>query len=175
MSTTLPIDARVFFGVPPAFFSSGWQQSAVSCEAEAVARDMCEVDNTFESSQALFGNKTEVISELWATASECSEENWDGNGAAAIELWAVRKAERFIRVLPEGVPMPEVTPEPDGSIGLDWSESRSRVFSVSFGPGLRLAYAWLDGTDRGHAVARFDGEAIPRRILDGIRELTHAF
>jgi len=37
------------------------------------------------------------------------------------------------------------------------------------GPNDRLAYAWLDGTDKGHAVARFDGERVPDRILEGIK------
>jgi hypothetical protein len=92
-----------------------------------------------------------------------------------METWAVRTAERFVRVLPENLPMPEITPEPDGSIGLGWSNGPNRFFSISIGVDIRLAYAWLDGTDRGHAVARFDGENVPRRILDGIRQITSIF
>ena len=65
----------------------------------------------------------------------------------------------------------EFAPEPDGSISLDWIRSRSNFFSVSVGASDRLAYAWLDGTDRGHAVARFDGDSVPSRILEGIKAL----
>lgn len=172
MSDTLSIDAGSFLGLSGAVGLSEWQRTAISGEAEMVTRDRMEIDHAIEHSQTLFGTKREVISELFAVADECSTENWDGEGASAMEPWAVQTAERFIRVLPDGLPMPEITPEPDGSVGLDWSLAPSRVFSVSFGNSLRLAYAWLDGTDRGHAVARFDGETIPRRILDGIRELT---
>ena len=76
-----------------------------------------------------------------------------------------------MRVLPDDVPMPELAPEPDGAISLDWVHSRARVFSISAGRSDRLAYAWLDGTDSGHGVARFDGERIPPLVLDAIREI----
>lgn len=171
MSATFSIDPSSIYGGVLVPVSSGWQHSAVSGEAKAVERDTREVDHTLEHSEALFRIKKEAISELRSIALECGVENWDDEGANPIEPWAVRTAERFIRVLPEGIPMPEVTPEPDGSIGLDWSVSSSRVFSVSFGSGLRLACAWLDGTDRGHAVTRFDGETIPHLILGGVRAL----
>ena len=67
--------------------------------------------------------------------------------------------------------LPEFSPEPDGSISLDWIMSRTRVFSISVSPRDRLAYAWLDGSDRGHGVATFDRSMIPQRILDGIDEV----
>jgi len=61
-----------------------------------------------------------------------------------------------------------VSPEPDGSLSLDWIRSRERLFSVSVGTTNRLAYAWLNGTKSGHGTADFDGETIPRRIMEGI-------
>jgi len=169
MSTTLSIDTASFRGPSTAI---GLLSTAVSKEAGWVTRDTKKVGDALDRSQSLFGKKSEAISELYLVADECSEENWDGHGALPLEPWAVRTAERFIRVLPEDLPMPEVNPEPDGSVGIDWAVGPRRIFSVSFGANLRLAYAWLDGTDRGHAVARFDGESIPPRILAGIRQLT---
>jgi hypothetical protein len=77
-------------------------------------------------------------------------------------------AAEFIRVLPEDVPLPEFAPEPDGSLSLDWIQSRHRLFTLSVAPNIRLPYAWVDGADSGHGVARFDGETVPPRILDGI-------
>ena len=68
--------------------------------------------------------------------------------------------------------MPELAPEPNGSISLDWMLSRHRIFSLSIANTDRLAYAWMDGTDKGHAVARFDGTKIPTRILEGIQSIT---
>ena len=70
-------------------------------------------------------------------------------------------------------PVPEFAPEPDGSVSLDWIQSRTRLFSLSIGTSRRLAYAWLDGSDKGHAVSRFDGKHIPSRIQQGIREIVN--
>lgn len=145
--------------------------SAVSPEAEAVQQAVSAVAGYAERSHALFGGKALAISQLRALANECAEEGWDGDESCALEQTAVFIAEAFVRALPNDIPLPEFAPEPDGSISLDWIKSRNRLFSISIGNSFRLGYAWLDGTDKGHAVARFDGESIPSRILEGIREI----
>jgi hypothetical protein len=121
-----------------------------------------------ERSQVLFGEKNVAISQIAALANECAEAGWDGNEAAPIDSVAVRTAAEFIRAMPNDLPLPEFAPEPDGSISLDWIQSRTRLFSLSVGSTSRLAYAWLDGSDKGHGVARFDGERIPPRIIEGV-------
>lgn len=143
--------------------------SAVSSEARVVRDAVSAVVDLAEQSQALFGSKAAAISELRALANECAEPGWDGAESSAINPIAVLLAESFLRALPDGVLLPEFAPEPDGSVSLDWIESKNRLFSISVGTGHRLAYAWLDGADKGHGVARFDEERIPPRILEGIR------
>ena len=101
--------------------------------------------------------------------AECAEPDWDGHGAVAIDPIAILLTGRFVRALPEGVPLPEFTPEPDGSISLDWIRSRNRLFSLSIGRSNRLAYAWLDGADKGHGVVTFDSQNVPPRVLEGIK------
>jgi hypothetical protein len=103
-------------------------------------------------------------------ATECAEQGWDGNAAAAIDPVAVLSARRFLRALPDNVPLPEFAPEPDGSISLDWFASRNRLLSLSIGRRSRVAYAWLDGADKGHGVARFDGQNVPTRVLAAIKD-----
>lgn len=145
--------------------------SAVSHEAQVVRNAATAVVDSAERSQVLFGRKAEAISQLMVLANECSEEGWDGDEASSINPLAVSMAERFLRALPDDAPLPEFAPEPDGSVSLDWIQSRNRLFSMSVGTSNRLAYAWLDGADQGHAVARFDGDRIPPRILMGISEI----
>ena len=142
--------------------------SAISVEASAARKAASAVIESVERSQALFGEKTAAISQLRALAIECGQENWDGDGAAVIDPRAIFNAEAIVRALPIGVPLPEFAPEPDGSVSLDWIQSRTRQFSLSVGRSQRLAYAWLDGTDSGHGVATFDGSIIPPRIIEGI-------
>jgi hypothetical protein len=111
----------------------------------------------------------EAIANLWALATECGETGWDGSNAVAIDRNAVLNAQKFAHALPAGFPVPEFAAEPDGSVSLDWIESRNRIFSISVNAGSQLAYAWLDGNNRGHGVVQFDGERIPVRVLEGIR------
>ena len=153
---------------PSVFARAG---SAVSSEAKAVRQAVGRLVNATERSDALFGAKANAISQVWALTNECFVPGWDGENARPVDPRAAISAEDFIRALPDRVSLPEFAPEPDGSISLDWIQSRSRLFSVSIGGGNRLAYAWLDGADRGHAVAGFDGVHVPARILDGIKEI----
>jgi hypothetical protein len=145
--------------------------NAISPEAQVLRHAASALVKSAEQSQALFGKKAEALSRLAALAGECAGEGWDGESAAAIDPWAVLWAGRFVRALPEGMPLPEFAPEPDGAISLDWILSRNRLFSLSVGHTARLAFAWLDGSDSGHGVARFDGQNIPQRILQGIEDI----
>ena len=143
--------------------------SAISVEAETIGEAARGLIEYAERSQALFGEKAAAISQLQELADECAEPDWDGYGARAVNQAAVRTAEDFLRALPDGIPLPEFAPEPDGAISLDWIRSRNRMFSISVGTSNRLAHAWLDGTNKGHAVVWFNGEIIPREILERIR------
>ena len=145
--------------------------SAISSEAEIVSKAATALVESAERSRSLFGQKAIAISELMALANECAEPDWDGDEASAIDPAAVMTAKDFVRAMPNEMPMPEFAPEPDGSVSLDWIHSRNRLFSLSIGRSNRLAYAWLDGADRGHGVARFDGLSIPSRVLEGIQSI----
>jgi hypothetical protein len=107
--------------------------------------------------------KADAVSRLKALVDEFKTDE-----TITIHPCAVSTAERFLRALPQGVALPEFSVEPDGSISLDWMESRNRLFSISVGQNDRFACAWLDGTNKGHFVEKFDGQKIPKRIIDGI-------
>lgn len=144
------------------------RRSAVSDAARSIRTAARRVGARAEKSHALFGSKADAISDIHALVHERAEAVSDGEDVRPIAPGAVLLAEDFIRALPRGFPLPGFAPEPDGSIGMDWYRARNHVFSLSVGTDDRLAYAWLDGTDRGHAVSRFDGERVPSRILAGI-------
>ncbi len=115
-----------------------------------------------------------AILQIHALAGECAEQDWDGNGARAVAGTAVLLSEAFVLALPDGVPLPEFAPEPDGSISLDWIQSRSRLFSLSVGASDRLAFAWLDGAKKGHGTALFDGKRVPPEILECVKRIVNA-
>ena len=147
------------------------ESSAISPEAKFIRNAQTAISELAEKSQALFGKKADALTQLSTLVYECSEQNWDGNDASAIDLLAVQIASQFLCALPADIQMPEFAPEPDGSVSLDWIKSRNRIFSISIGNSNRLACAWLDGTDRGHEVIRFDGCKIAPKVLNGIRDI----
>jgi hypothetical protein len=113
-------------------------------------------------------------SQIWSLAAECAREGWDGNDAKSIDRRACVAAADFIRALPDSVPLPEPAPEPDGSVSLDWIQSRNRLLSLSVGASNRLAFAWLDGPNKGHGTTSFDGKTIPPEILEGVKRIVDA-
>ncbi len=143
--------------------------SGVSFEADQIQNAGAGLQRSVEESHSLFGAKAKAIEELNQLALDCSQPNWDGYDAVPISMGALVNAEAFIRALPSNLPLPEFCPEPDGSISVDWIVSRLQLLSLSISGSNRIAYAWLDGTDKGHAVARFDGVTVPQRIVEAIR------
>lgn len=154
---------------PGAWVARSRASSAFSTEAEEVRQATVALTSLFESSRALFGEKRDALSQLAQIALDCSEPDWDGSGASPVDPMAVENASRFILALPEGLPMPEVAPEPDGAISLDWIHSRHRALSVSIGPRARVAAAWIDSPNSGQSVERFDGSTVPDLVVLKIR------
>lgn len=156
---------------PVGLYSYVRKGTAVSEEAETIEIAASELTISAERSQALFGAKQAVLSELRTITADCSAANWDNSGAVAIDSAAFQKAADAIRTLPDGFPLPEVAPEPDGALSMDWIRTPYRLYSLSVGPMNRLAYAWLDGTDKGHGVVGFDGINLPERVLSDIQRI----
>jgi hypothetical protein len=149
--------------------------NAVSAEAKLVQAGAEAIVVRVEHSDALFGSKTEVISALWGLAPSHADIGWDGGKALPVDHDAIALAVAFVRALPDDCEKPEVAVDPDGAVSLDWMPSRHRMLSISFaGNSERLAYAWIDGTDRGSAVAKFDRSMVPARLLQAIQAVTMA-
>lgn len=162
-----PISTLVLFGYA-AMQVAACPRTAVSAEAKIVRKAAANVLFKGEQSEALFGIRNAAVSQLIELFENCREADWDGAGADPLNGEALYRAIQFVRLLPANLPMPEFAPEPDGSVSLDWMHSKRRRLSVSIGRSDRLAYAWLDGTRKGHAVERFDAQTIPVRILEEI-------
>ena len=143
--------------------------TGISSEAGVLRRAARETQNSAEQSQALFGEKGSTIGKIQELVEECSSVGWDGYDGCPISPRTANFANDFIRVLSPSLAMPDISAEPDGEIALEWIASRSKVFSISLGETNRISYAWIDGGDHGHAVAIFDGQKVPRKIVEGIQ------
>lgn len=153
---------------PPALHAFADPGSSWSEDARALREAFRSAVNSTGRSQWWFGPKSAAIARLNDLAREFGVAAADDDRGEALSPEAIQLAERIVRALPEGIPMPEFAAEPDGSVSLDWISSRTRMFSVSAENGDRLPYAWLDGAEHGHGVAAFTAEVLPARLLDGI-------
>lgn len=147
-------------------FSLASAGSAFSAEGHVAFNVFNEVKERSISSETLSGNKQQAIRELKELTHDCIADNWDGAGAVRIQGRTEDFAEKFIRALPYGTPMPELAASPDGSISLDWMPERGRMLSLLVGPDSRFPFAWIDFENRGYGVVDFDGVSVPSNFLD---------
>jgi len=112
--------------------------------------------------------KQEAIACVNSITCDCSAPGWDGYKAMPISIESAESAEKFILALPQSIPVPEISPEPDGELSLDWVKTKRSVFSLSMGPNGRMAYAWMDDMGRNCGVGHFDGVTIPDWMLEKI-------
>ena len=117
--------------------------------------------------------KEDVLDRLYGLAAECAESDWDGYGAEAVSQSVVERSAHFIRRLPEDLPLPEISVEPDSEIALDWFPTSTQTFSVSIGTANRMACAWINGTEHGHVVVYSNNGEIPLRILQELQRITN--
>jgi hypothetical protein len=101
--------------------------------------------------------------ELQAVFDQCAEEDWDGYGAKPLYGELQGRVIRFLRSLGSHIGAPEIVPEPDGAIALEWANSKHQVLSLSIDLSDQIAFAWLDGAERGKGVLRMSSQ-FPEKI-----------
>ena len=95
-------------------------------------------------------------------------ENWDGEGASALDVASFRNACSFAIDLPFELPLPEVSVLPsDGCVILDWS-SESGLLSVQFFPKGGYAFALNDNEGQ---VSGMEKNTTVAPMLDMIRRV----
>ena len=97
-------------------------------------------------------------------------EGADSTENAAVSHETAWKAVAFARLLPRGLPIPEIAPDPDGEISFDWIGRSGKMFSVSIGSDGRISYAGRFGDkSKTHGTEQLS-EILPREILFGIEK-----
>ncbi len=109
--------------------------------------------------------RDKLFENLMSVSMECGQHDWDGYDAKPVTSLALDHAWKYISNLPSEIPIPEVTPEPDGEIALEWYGKNGSVFSVSFGECDTISYAgsFSDKT-KTHGAERLDSKN--KKILE---------
>ena len=87
-------------------------------------------------------------------------ENWDGEGAAAPDARSLKEAVAFIRLLGEGIVLPEPMLHASGHAGLFWKDDGLYADMKFLGDG-HLAYYIERQGDKHKGVLNFDSKKMP--------------
>ncbi|MDP3280933.1 MAG: hypothetical protein Q8M57_07795 [Nitrosomonas sp.] len=161
MSTLAMSGARAYdFNFSP-------ETKGVSNPAEAIS---AAAHNALDHFTKTFVNRTplnRLEQELVSIFFKCNQQGWDGYDAIPLSDVAVKRAMEYVSNLPKEILFPEITPEPDGEVALEWYGKNGSVFSISFSKSDTdtISYAGLfsDNTQT-HGVERLDSS--DKKILE---------
>jgi hypothetical protein len=102
---------------------------------------------------------------------ECSKENWDGYGSNPITQETYFEAKNLLELLQTSFPIPEICPEPNGGIGIEWYKKRGCSFIISVSGKNIITYAGLFGEgNQTHGTEHFTN-SVPKIILNFLMRL----
>lgn len=111
-----------------------------------------------------------AISRVESLLVECSQKDWDGEGAAAISIESAKHAMAILDSIPATLTPSTVTCDRDGWISFEWFRNPRWVLAISFSPNGFLHFASLRGEETRYG--RVPGSAmIPNELLDIASEI----
>ena len=81
--------------------------------------------------------------EVHGLLKEAGTEDWDGEGALALDPETVAVAQKLIDHFPSYVVRPDIAATPHGEVDFDWTISRDVMLTVSACPSGEIAFAGL--------------------------------
>jgi hypothetical protein len=152
---------------PKANFNAFPINLGVSLGADAIERQVMELQIMFYHSITMVKHYEETLKIVDKAIKEYSEEDWDGYGAQPVDAVACQNAIWFSRLLPMNIPVPEIYIDTDGEITFEWYLAPRKVFSVTARRNKELAYAGLFGVNKTHGTESLYDE-VPETILENI-------
>lgn len=102
--------------------------------------------------------------------TEASSPGWEGDGSLPVGPSTLQLVKDFVESLPLRYQTPEISPEPDGHVNLEWYSGKRRLLTVSVNPDRRLHWAALIGNEDPRGSCEFFGEA-PKTLLYLLRRV----
>ena len=116
-------------------------------------------------------DKEPLYRDLYRIYRECSESDWDNDGANPINEQTFLEALMLLDHLPSELPLPEVIPEPTGNLAFEWYKGKSHVYVISVDGKSTIEYAGLFGRhSKTYGAEYFSGE-LPGLIISHILRL----
>ena len=102
-----------------------------------------------------------LLKTLDETCQGCELPNWDGEGADAIAPETHEVARRLLELLPDDVPLPSISAEPDGQLNFEWYQAPRRLLSTSISSNGTLYWAALIGSEDPRGSCQFTDQFPP--------------
>jgi hypothetical protein len=147
--------------------SDYFQRAALRSYSHAASdhRYLAEVWHMTMAGNAASTLPARAFSDLARVVYECCIDGWDGYGAKAISEHTIERISGFLSALPIWMSAPDVVPEADGEIAIEWHVAPDRILSISIGETGPLHFAGQLGPDEEvQGTAHFTGK-IPQTIL----------
>ncbi len=141
-----------------------WSGEGVSEESRRI-RELVREISAQRRRPASFAWRGSLLDQVWEILQTCANQGWDGYDAKRISGESGSRAAQLIELLPEGIQIPSVVPEPTGDISLEWRTDDKKHFSLSV-TGPALVYAGIfGGSFKSYGEERFF-RVLPRTILE---------
>jgi len=152
--------ASLFVAIPDTLPGQRWKHSDVTYYFD----NKLDLGGTIDWTDPALESLDEVY-------EECSEANWDGYDAAPISLEAYFEASKLLRIIPNSYPMPDILPEPDGGIGLEWYKDRVFSFVISVSGKNIITYVGLFGKNNETYGTENFPDSVPKVVLNSLKRL----
>jgi hypothetical protein len=145
-----------------------------------MSRESLQVDTSWKANETFLQSSASYWLPLATAAleqirAECRRDDWDGPNSAPVTDMTIAATADFARamyhLLPVNVPPPDIIPEGDGDISVDWIISPSEIFSVSVSERSTVSFAGQFGREGGeHGWRRLDRSS-PSALEGSLRDI----
>lgn len=136
--------------IPNTFLFLRERYEPVSKDSEDVQKDWASRKNYVQASASDWGPL--VDGALRCIRDECSSTNWDGEDGKPVSRRTIELTRKIVEAifasLPLSTPPPDLVPESDGEISVNWVLDAKRMFALSIGEHEKLNFAGQFG-DKG--------------------------
>lgn len=133
------------FAAPMAYSASCDPMRSASDVGQEIRQTLSGVSAHMRSSFTFGEPWHQTIVNLAELMQECSRHGWDGYEAPGISFLTASNALEFIRTIPFGVPLPEISATSAGEITFEWAQGARRIVTVAIGENGEVHYAALNG------------------------------
>lgn len=141
-----------------------------SPQADIVKSNAEEACRQFGESRVSAGPHSTFFQGIAFILNECAEEDWDGYDAKPVLAEAIVHAIDFLINRLGDISYPEIVPEPDGQVALEWYGPGNSSFSISFDGNNNISYACVltENRERGFGSAKTVDTKIIRRHVENV-------